>query len=71
MIRPTTPADTDALLALTAGTGVFSDHDVETLREVLDDYHDETHAWGHEAVTFEDADRVVDALHGAVAAPVS
>jgi ribosomal protein S18 acetylase RimI-like enzyme len=59
MIRPTTPADTDALLALTAGTGVFTDRDVETLREVLDDYHAETHEWGHEAVTFEDGGGVV------------
>lgn len=54
MLRPTTPADTPALLALTAGTGVFKDHEVETLHEVLDDFHREGAEYGHVCLTFEE-----------------
>src|SRR5919202_752398 len=53
MIRPTTPADTPALLALTEGTGVFKPHEIEALDEVLSDYHAANHAEGHVAVTDE------------------
>jgi ribosomal protein S18 acetylase RimI-like enzyme len=53
MIRPTTPADTSALLALTADTGVFKPADIVTLREVLDHYHAEMQGVGHRAVTLE------------------
>jgi GNAT superfamily N-acetyltransferase len=59
MIRPTVPADTPALLALTEGTGVFKPHDVETLREVLDDYHAVTQGQGHRCVTFERDGRLI------------
>ncbi|HEY1375935.1 MAG TPA: GNAT family N-acetyltransferase [Gemmataceae bacterium] len=53
MIRPTTPADTGALVAIAAGTGVFKPIELEALREVLDDYHAENRAIGHIAVTLE------------------
>ncbi len=59
MIRPTVPADTPALVALTEGTGVFKPHDIETLREVLDDYHAESQAEGHRCVTFEESGRPI------------
>jgi hypothetical protein len=39
MIRPTLPADTPGLAEIAAGTGVFNPEEVETLRDVLDDYH--------------------------------
>lgn len=39
MIRPTAEADTPAILALTAETGFFKPMEVETLAEVLADYH--------------------------------
>jgi GNAT superfamily N-acetyltransferase len=55
MLRPTTPADTDALLALTAGTGVFKPHELVALREVLDDYHEVNHTFGHTARTWDEA----------------
>jgi hypothetical protein len=42
MIRPTVTEDTQALLDMTAGTGLFTPADVETLREVLADYFAET-----------------------------
>lgn len=50
MIRSTTPVDTPALLAVAAGTDVFTAADVETLREVLDDYHAAYQDAGHHCV---------------------
>jgi GNAT superfamily N-acetyltransferase len=55
MIRPTLPADTDAVVALTEATAMFKPVEVVALREVLDDYHATNHADGHIALTFEDA----------------
>jgi ribosomal protein S18 acetylase RimI-like enzyme len=52
MIRPTTPADAERLVALTRATGFFKPHEIETLRAVLDAYFaDETgHAcYAHES----------------------
>src|ERR671932_1916244 len=68
MIRPTTPADTPALLALTEGTGVFKPHEVEALEEVLSDYHAGNHAYGHVAVTDERDGQVVGYAYYAPAA---
>ena len=59
MIRPTIPGDTPALLALTEGTEVFKPHDVDTLKDVLDHYHDEAHAEGHRCVTCEQEGRPI------------
>jgi ribosomal protein S18 acetylase RimI-like enzyme len=53
MIRPTTPADTAALVKLAEGTNVFKPHEIVALNEVLDDYQSTTHQHGHRAVTFE------------------
>lgn len=53
MIRPATPDDTPALLALTAGTGVFKPYEVEVLQEVLDDYHATRTHEDHHAVVFD------------------
>ena len=39
MFRPAQPADTPDLVAMTAATGVFKPSEVDTLREVLDDYY--------------------------------
>ena len=57
MIRPTTPADTDALVSIAAGTGVFKPIELDALREVLGDYH--AGADGHLGVTFESGGRPV------------
>lgn len=40
MIRPAEPEDTETLLEMTAATGVFKPMEVDTLREVLDAYHE-------------------------------
>ena len=53
MIRPTIPADTDALVALTDATGMFKAIEITALREVLDDYHATNKADGHVAITCE------------------
>ena len=68
MIRPTTPADTPALLALTEGTGVFKPHEVEALDEVLADYHAANRDQGHVAVTDERHGEVVGYAYYAPAA---
>ncbi len=51
MIRPTTPDDTPTLLALAEATAVFKPHEIEALDEVLADYHETNHAYGHAAAT--------------------
>lgn len=53
MIRPTTPAETPQLLELANGTGVFKPHEIEALKEVLDEYHAFNHKHGHVCVTHE------------------
>jgi ribosomal protein S18 acetylase RimI-like enzyme len=68
MIRPTDPADTPALLALTAGTGVFKPHEIDALKEVLDDYHAANHAEGHRAVTYAREGRILGYAYFAPAA---
>jgi ribosomal protein S18 acetylase RimI-like enzyme len=68
MIRPTTPADTPALLALTEGTGVFKPHEIEALNEVLSDYHAENHGAGHVAVTAEKNGQILGYAYYAPAA---
>jgi ribosomal protein S18 acetylase RimI-like enzyme len=47
MIRPTTPADVGELVALTAATGMFKPLEVDTLREVFDDYFAVNRDHGH------------------------
>ena len=68
MIRPTAPADAPALAALTAGTGVFKPHEIDALREVLDDYFATNHLDGHHAVTDERHGEIVGYAYYAPAA---
>jgi ribosomal protein S18 acetylase RimI-like enzyme len=68
MIRPATPADTPALVALTEATGVFKPHDVQALGEVLSDYHAANRDLGHVAVADEEAGRILGYAYYAPAA---
>jgi ribosomal protein S18 acetylase RimI-like enzyme len=68
MIRPTTPEDTPALLAIAAGTGVFKPMELDALEEVLDDYHAFDWEAGHVAVTLEEGGRPVGFAYYAPAA---
>jgi GNAT superfamily N-acetyltransferase len=54
MLRRTIPTDTPALLTLTKGTGVFQDHEIETLEEVFSDFHREGDSYGHVCLTREE-----------------
>ena len=68
MIRPTEPADTRALLALTAQTGVFKPHEIQALDEVLTDYHATNSSLGHRSVTFEKSGEILGFAYYAPAA---
>lgn len=59
MIRPTTPADTETLIAIASGTNVFKALELVALREVLDDYHAVNRADGHRAITSEQDGRIL------------
>lgn len=55
MIRPTTPAESDTLVRMAAGTGVFKPLEIDTLRELLDDYHSGAEGADAHAVTVEES----------------
>jgi ribosomal protein S18 acetylase RimI-like enzyme len=59
MFRPAQPADTPALLAMTAATNVFKPMEVDTLKEVLDDYHAYEAAAGARCFVLEQHDELV------------
>ncbi len=59
MIHPTVPADTPTLMAIAQGAGVFKPLEIEALKEVLDDYHREMHAQGHQCVSYEKDGQVI------------
>lgn len=67
MIRPVTQADTPVLVELTAGTGFFKPLEVETLRDVLDDYHAENADLGHRAFVWVGDGRVLGYVYHAPA----
>lgn len=67
MIRPVTPADTDALVDLTAGTGFFKPLELETLREVLHDYHEQDKDQGHRAFAWEEGQHLLGYVYHAPA----
>lgn len=54
MIRPTQPADVDALVALTSATDFFKPHEIVALREVLDDYFNSDVSSDHISITYDD-----------------
>jgi GNAT superfamily N-acetyltransferase len=68
MIRPTVPADTPTLVELARATAVFKAHEIQALREVLDDYHEENHAHGHHSVTYEQDGQIIGFAYYAPAA---
>jgi GNAT superfamily N-acetyltransferase len=68
MIRPTVPDDTPVLLQLAEGTGVFKPHEIEALKEVLDDYHAHNQQHGHRCATREERGKIVGFAYYAPAA---
>jgi ribosomal protein S18 acetylase RimI-like enzyme len=67
MPRPADPADTDALAALTAGTGFFKPLELDALREVLDDYHAGNAELGHRCFVWDEAGAPVGYVYHAPA----
>src|SRR5260370_28100154 len=59
MIHPRVPDDTPALLAIAQGTGVFKPMEIEALKEVLDDYHQENQVHGHRCVSYQKDGQVI------------
>jgi ribosomal protein S18 acetylase RimI-like enzyme len=59
MIRPARPDDTPILKALTAGAGVFKVHEIDTLQEVLDDFHAGRCGANHCTIVEEDGGRII------------
>jgi ribosomal protein S18 acetylase RimI-like enzyme len=68
MIRPTVPGDTPTLMTLARETGVFKPHEIEALREVLDDYHAGNRSSGHLCVTDEEHGKLLGFAYYAPAA---
>ncbi len=68
MLRPAAPADTDALVALTVGTGFFKPLEVEALREVLDDYHGGNADLGHRCFVWDEGGVLLGYVYHAPAA---
>ena len=68
MIRPITPTDIDALVDLTAGTGFFKPMEVDTLREVLADFHSGASGPDHRAFLWEEDGRTLGYVYHAPAA---
>ena len=59
MLRPTTFDETELLVAMAGGTGVFKPLEIDTLRELFGDHHAGDGTDGHHAVTVEDDGRPV------------
>ena len=68
MIRPSTPAETPALVKIAHETNVFKPHELVALEEVLDDFHTANKNYGHHAVTFEQAGQAAGFAYFAPAA---
>ena len=59
MIRNTLESETDVLLELAEGTGVFKPLEIQALREVLDDFHLGNRDLDHVALTYEQDGRPI------------
>lgn len=67
-IRDTIPNDIDALCELARETGVFKPMEIDTLREVLDDYFASNQEYGHRAFTLTAGEQILGFAYHAPAA---
>jgi ribosomal protein S18 acetylase RimI-like enzyme len=68
MIRPTVPEDSEHLVEIARGTGVFKPMEIDTLHEVLHDYFKTNQADGHRCMTMLDGERRIGFAYHAPAA---
>lgn len=59
MIRPITPADTPALVALSGSSGLFKPDEFDAISGMLDEYHGTNAANGHNILAYEDGGTLV------------
>lgn len=59
MIRPSNPTETEVLVRMAAATGVFKPLEIDTLRELLVDYHGGDGSDCHHAVTVDEGGRPI------------
>src|SRR5689334_22563273 len=68
MIRPSIPEETPALVQIAHGTNVFKPHELDALKEVLDDYYKMNIHHSHCAITFEQEGKAIGFAYYAPAA---
>jgi GNAT superfamily N-acetyltransferase len=68
MIRATVPQETAALVHIANGTNVFKPHELTALQEVLNDYHEANHKFGHQCFTYEKDGKAIGFAYYAPAA---
>ncbi|MGE0529425.1 MAG: GNAT family N-acetyltransferase [Bdellovibrionales bacterium] len=59
MIRPIVPADTPALVALSASSGLFKPDELDAIQWMLDVYHTTNAANGHNIIAYEEGGTLV------------
>lgn len=67
LLVPLAPDHTEELIAMAAATGFFKDHEVQALREVLDDFHKENHEYDHQAALLTDKNQTLGFVYYAPA----
>jgi ribosomal protein S18 acetylase RimI-like enzyme len=67
VIRPIEPADTEAVIHLTAATGFFKPIELDALHEVLEDYHRVNQALEHRAFVYEQTGTILGYVYHAPA----
>jgi len=58
-VTPTTPDERDQIVQIAAETGVFSDHELETVAELLGDYYRDAETSGYHFLTHREGERVL------------
>jgi ribosomal protein S18 acetylase RimI-like enzyme len=59
MIRRILPADSPALVALSASSGLFKPDELDAIQGMLDDYHATNAANGHQMITYDEGGTLV------------
>lgn len=63
MIRPVTPSDSPALVALSSSSGLFKPDELGAIQEMLDEYHANGACNGHQILTDDDGGTLVGIVY--------